>query len=208
MKPRSPDGPLIPVIAQDARTGDVLMVAYADRAALAATRRTGFMHFWSRSRQRLWKKGETSGNVLKLVKLRRDCDRDAILAEVDPSGPVCHRGSETCFGPRYRKGPGPFRFLFDVVEDRKRHPVPGSYTVRLLRDPLLARRKIGEEALEVVLALESRKKKPIVAEAADVLYHLVAALVGAGITREDLSRELARRVGAPRRPAKTAQRRR
>lgn len=202
MKKPGPKGPLIPVVAQDARTGDVLMVAYADRTALAATRRTGQMHFWSRSRSELWRKGATSGNTMRRVRLRWDCDRDAILAEVEPAGPACHRGTDTCFGARYRKGPGPLRFLFEMAEDRRRHPVPGSYTVKLLRDPRLARRKIGEEALELVLALESRSRKPIVSEAADVLYHLVTALVGAGITREDLSRELEKRIGAPRRPAK------
>jgi phosphoribosyl-ATP pyrophosphohydrolase/phosphoribosyl-AMP cyclohydrolase len=184
---------LLPVIVQDVRTNNVLMVAYANRQALERTRRTGKMHFWSRSRKRLWKKGETSGNELRVVSMHRDCDRDAILARVEPTGPACHKGTYSCFSRKPFRG-GIYEELRNVVSERRRRPKPGSYTTKLLKDSERRMKKFLEESTELVLASVRKRKKEIVTEAADVLYHWFVVLEGAGVRLEDVERELEGRV--------------
>jgi phosphoribosyl-ATP pyrophosphohydrolase/phosphoribosyl-AMP cyclohydrolase len=187
---------LIPVVAQDAATGRVLMVAWANRAALLATLETGTVHFWSRSRGELWMKGETSGNTLALVALHADCDGDTLLARVRPAGPACHTGETTCFGAAIDPEaedvlPGVWRTLVDRARDRPE----GSYTVRLLDDPNLRVKKLGEETAELIQALVQEDAPRATEEAADLLYHSLAALLAAGATLDDLLGELERRRG-------------
>jgi phosphoribosyl-ATP pyrophosphohydrolase/phosphoribosyl-AMP cyclohydrolase len=168
---------LIPVVAQDHASGDVLMVAYANAPALAQTAETGFAHFWSRSRGALWKKGETSGNVLRVVEVRADCDRDALLYVVEPNGPACHTGSRTCFGEDSPTAGGMLEELARVVADRTKAAPADSYTARLLakgQDQVL--KKIGEEATEVVLAAKGQSDERLAEETADLLYHVLVAL--------------------------------
>jgi phosphoribosyl-ATP pyrophosphohydrolase/phosphoribosyl-AMP cyclohydrolase len=184
------DGSLVPVIVQDARTNNVLMLAFANGRALAKTRKTGLLHFWSRSRGTLWKKGETSGNVMRVLSLARDCDRDAILARVKPAGPACHKGTYSCFSAKAIPSRGILGELEDVVSERRRKPKKGSYTTTLLKDPERRLKKFLEEASELVLAAMRRKRGEIVLEAADVLYHLMVLLGGSGVKLEAVEREL------------------
>ncbi|NUN51083.1 MAG: bifunctional phosphoribosyl-AMP cyclohydrolase/phosphoribosyl-ATP diphosphatase HisIE [Candidatus Brocadiae bacterium] len=186
---------LIPVVVQDVRTNCVLMLGYADAAALRATKKTGLLHFWSRSRNALWKKGETSGNTLRVVELRRDCDRDAILARVEPAGPTCHTGGYSCFSKSPIPARDVLRELMGVFRERKRNPSPDSYVNRLLADPEKALKKVGEEAVEFVLAAKGGPRGRAVSEAADLVFHLLLAMFRRGIALEDLEAELGRRRG-------------
>ena len=168
---------LIPVVAQDHGSGDVLMVAYANVAALVRTAETGFAHFWSRSRQALWKKGETSGHMLRVVEVRADCDKDALLYVVEPEGPACHTGARTCFGEDSPTAAGMLEEVARVVAARAQAAPEGSYTARLLaQGPDQVLKKIGEEATEVVLAAKGQSDERLAEEAADLLYHLLVAL--------------------------------
>jgi len=185
---------LVTVVTQDARTGDLLMVAHADREALEKTLATGEMHYRSRTRG-LWHKGGTSGNVQRVVSLTADCDADAVLARVEKAGPACHTGAETCFGI------GPVDALVEldrtIAERASKAPAPGekpSYTRRLLDDRNLRLKKIGEEAAELVTACADGDKERAVEEAADVLYHLLVAVRPLGVTLEDVKAVLARRA--------------
>lgn len=189
---------LTPVIAQDVRTNNVLMLAYATREALALSRRTGKMHYWSRSRRRLWRKGETSGHEQKVVSLAYDCDRDAILARVEPRGPSCHRGTYSCFGDRVHPTEDVLRRLEAVIAARRRRGPKSSYTRRLLGDPALLRDKLLEEAAELAIASRGRDRESLVGEAADVLYHLLVALGTRGLGLDDVRAELERREGGRR----------
>ena len=175
--------PLLPVITVD-RAGQVLMQAYTNKAALEKTLETGYMWYFSRSRQRLWQKGETSGNLQELIQLRVDCDRDTVLATVDQTGPACHLGNYSCFGDR--------KFtldqLYQVIEERFNNPRPGSYTASL--DNKKVREKLLEEAAEVV---EAKSIEDILWEAADVMYFLTVLLQKQGITINDVLMELRRR---------------
>jgi phosphoribosyl-AMP cyclohydrolase / phosphoribosyl-ATP pyrophosphohydrolase len=168
---------LIPVVVQEADSGDVLMVAYANREALDRTAQTGQAHFWSRSRGALWRKGETSGNGMRVQEMRTDCDRDALLMVVDPAGPACHTGSRTCFGDETATSAGMIGELGRVIASRATASPDSSYTARLLakgQDQVL--KKIGEEATEVVLAAKSESDERLAEEAADLLYHLMVAM--------------------------------
>lgn len=185
---------LTPVIVQDVRTNNVLMMAYADREALAKTRRTKKMHFFSRSRNRLWMKGETSGNVLRLVSLHRDCDGDAILARVVPEGPACHKGTYSCFSKKKFRARGVLDEIESVVAERRRRPKSGSYTTKLLKDPERRAKKFLEESTELVLASMRRRRKEIVAEGADALYHALVLLNASGVKLEDVEKALEDRV--------------
>jgi phosphoribosyl-ATP pyrophosphohydrolase/phosphoribosyl-AMP cyclohydrolase len=176
---RFDDKGLVPVVAQDAGTGRVLMVAWANRDALEKTLETGEAHFWSRSRQSLWKKGETSGNVLELRSLHADCDADTVLALVHPTGPACHTGDATCFGDG--ASGGVIDGLWSIIQERARTMPEGSYTTKLLRDENLRLKKLGEETAELVTALARAESSRIPEEAADLIYHLLAALQGAGV---------------------------
>jgi phosphoribosyl-ATP pyrophosphohydrolase/phosphoribosyl-AMP cyclohydrolase len=169
---------LVPCVVQDWRTGEVLTLAYMNAEALRRTRETGEMHFFSRSRQELWHKGETSGNTQALRALRYDCDADALLALVEPAGPACHTGERTCF---YRGGmdPAPHEALPGLertLEQRARERPQGSYTAELLADPPRIREKVREEAGEVAEAAGSEPEERVAEEAADVLYHLAVLL--------------------------------
>ncbi|MFO0547464.1 MAG: bifunctional phosphoribosyl-AMP cyclohydrolase/phosphoribosyl-ATP diphosphatase HisIE [Polyangiaceae bacterium] len=183
-------GGMVTVVAQHALTGSVLMVAFADREALDRTVATGEMHFRSRTRG-LWKKGETSGNVLRVLGLHADCDRDAVLARVLPLGPTCHTGSTTCFGDGF---PDALSALEAVVEARAATPpAPGekpSYTQRLLADRNLRLKKLGEESAELVLALADADRERAAEEGADLVYHLVVALKAAGVSFDEVRRVL------------------
>jgi len=176
---------LIPVVVQERRSGDVLMVAYANALSLARTVETGLATFFSRSRQRLWQKGETSGNVLRVAEMRTDCDRDTLLMIVDPSGPVCHTGSRTCFGDLTPTAAGMLQELAQVIEDRKGSSPEASYTARLFsQGPGAALTKIGEEAQEVVQAAAGESDARLAEESADLLYHLLVVLAHRGVPLE------------------------
>ncbi len=171
------DAGLLPVVVQDRASGDVLMVAWANAEALERTAETGLAHFWSRSRKTLWRKGETSGNGLRIVEARADCDRDTLLLVVDPEGPACHTGTRTCFGETSPTAAGMLEELARVVAERADAPPEESYTARLLsKGPDQVLKKIGEEATEVVLAGRAQSDERLAEETADLLYHLLVAL--------------------------------
>ncbi len=189
---------LIPVVAQDADDGRVLMVAFANPEALRLSLDTGRMHFWSRSRQALWQKGETSGNVLHVVSLHADCDADTVLARVRPSGPACHTGETTCFGalPATPGGaPEVLTRLDATLGERARERPEGSYTVRLLADENLRLKKLGEETAELVAALATSDTVRATEEAADLLYHVLVALRAEGIGLDAVAGALEARAG-------------
>ena len=171
------DRGLVPVVVQDRASGDVLMLAWANAEALARTSETGLAHFWSRSRQSLWQKGETSGNRLRVMEIRTDCDRDAVLMVVEPTGPACHTGARTCFGDGTPTAAGMLGELERVIADRAERRPEGSYTARLLSGPAdAALKKVGEEATEVVLAAKGDSDLRLAEETADLLFHLLVAL--------------------------------
>jgi phosphoribosyl-ATP pyrophosphohydrolase/phosphoribosyl-AMP cyclohydrolase len=190
---------LVPIIVQDVADGRVLMLAYADREALEATLATGEVHFHSRSRDRLWRKGETSGKVLRLVDLTADCDGDALLATVEPAGPTCHRGTRSCFDAldgdtRPAQGFGWLEQLWSTIDARARERPAGSYTTSLLDGGVdTVARKVVEEATEVVLAAKDdaaaaaagvardSTRAALAAETADLVYHLLVALAERGL---------------------------
>ncbi len=170
-----PEGALLPCVVQHADTGRVLMLAYMDAEALAATLETGLGHFHSRSRERLWKKGETSGNVLAVTSLAADCDSDAILMLALPAGPTCHTGTESCFDSAAPALPD----LARTIAERADRGDEGSYVAGLLADPREARqRKVGEEAVETVLAEPGTDH--LVSEVADLWFHSMVLLAGDG----------------------------
>lgn len=185
---------LVPVVAQDVATGAVLMVAWANREALERTESTGVAWFWSRSRRRLWQKGETSGNVLRVVEGRLDCDGDTVLLRVLPAGPACHRGTRTCFEPnpsRLELG-----WLFRILEERAEADPGESYTARLLAEgPERIARKVGEEGIETVVEAlrEPGSGSRLAEEAADLLYHLLVLLLARRVSPEAVAGELADR---------------
>ncbi len=208
--PRFDAAGLVPVIMRDVVTGNVLTLAWANAEALAKTRETGLAHFYSRSRKELWKKGETSGNVQHVVGISLDCDDDAVLYDVRPSGPACHTGADSCFSRVETLGtPGSevvpadeldLTALFAIVKARKESPVPGSYTNELLEGgvPRIAQ-KVGEEAVETAIASVTGDAGALAGEAADLLYHLAVLLTARGVGPGDVAAKLAERRGAPRR---------
>ena len=173
---------------QDARTGEVLTLAYMNEEAVARTRESGEVHFWSRSRGELWRKGETSGNTMRLTALRYDCDEDALLALVEPSGPACHTGERTCF---YRgdmglqEGEALPALERTIAERRAAGESESSYTAELLADPPRIGEKVREEAEEVTRAAEQESDERVAEEAADVLYHLAVLLASRGLSLAD-----------------------
>jgi phosphoribosyl-ATP pyrophosphohydrolase/phosphoribosyl-AMP cyclohydrolase len=175
---------LLPCIVQDARTGEVLTLAYMNDEALERTRETGEMWFWSRSRNELWHKGETSGNVQRLKELRLDCDEDAILALVEPAGPACHTGERTCFH-NGELDPVPAEALAVLERTIAERRGADTYTGRLLEDPELVGAKVQEEAEEVVRAAREESDERLSEEAADVLYHLAVLVAGRGLQLAD-----------------------
>lgn len=179
---------LVPCVMQDARTGEVLTLAYMNQDALARTRATGEMHFWSRSRGELWRKGETSGNTMRLRALRYDCDEDALVALVDPAGPACHTGERTCFyrGDLEPQAGEALATLERTVAERaaaaRAGGPAGSYTAALLSDPPRIGEKVREEAEEVARAAAGESDERVSEEAADVLYHLSVLMCSRGLT--------------------------
>jgi len=184
---------LVPVVVQDNATGDVLMLAFANREALEKTIETGQMHFWSRRRKELWRKGETSGNTLALLSLHADCDSDSVLARVTPAGPTCHTGEITCFGDDATSVVAALGRLDRTLASRAEERPAGSYTVRLLDDRNLRLKKLGEETAELVAALAVRDDDRAVEEAADLVYHLLVALRAEGVTAAELLAALRKR---------------
>ncbi len=188
-----PDG-LIPGIVQDADTGQVLMVAYLNREAVAATLDTGNVHFWSRSRGELWRKGATSGNTLALAALRLDCDGDALLISARPAGPACHTGSRSCFGDEHPEGFAALERLWATIASRAASRPEGSYTAELLAGGVEAvGAKVVEEAAEVVAAARGEGPRRIAEEAADLVYHLLVLLAQQGVPPGEMMDVLAAR---------------
>jgi phosphoribosyl-ATP pyrophosphohydrolase/phosphoribosyl-AMP cyclohydrolase len=186
---RFKDG-LIPAIVRDARSGAVLTLAYMNEESLDKTTASGETWFWSRSRNALWHKGETSGNTQRVVAITPDCDRDALLVSVEPAGPACHAGTTSCFDAP----PLPRERLLVVLRDRFEKRPEGSYSTYLFnegRDKIL--KKVGEEATEVVIAAKGADDARIVSEVADLVYHLSVLLVDAGLGWEEVEAELSRR---------------
>jgi phosphoribosyl-AMP cyclohydrolase / phosphoribosyl-ATP pyrophosphohydrolase len=184
---------LVPCIVQDWRTGEVLTLAYMNAEALRLTRETGETHFFSRSRQELWHKGATSGNTQAVKAIRYDCDADALLALVEPSGPACHTGERTCFHNGEMAQGAPFEILpilERTIAERAASRPQASYTAELLNDPRLAGAKVEEEAEEVVRAAREESDERVAEEAADVIYHLAVLLRGRGLTLADAERVL------------------
>jgi phosphoribosyl-ATP pyrophosphohydrolase/phosphoribosyl-AMP cyclohydrolase len=187
------DRGLVPCVVQDWATGEVLTLAYMNAEALERTQATGEMHFWSRSREELWHKGETSGNIQAVRELRYDCDADAILALVEPTGPACHTGERTCFHNGQLDPAAPHEALPALertVEGRRDAPPAGSYTAELLADPVRLGEKVREEAEEVARAAREESDERVAEEAADVLYHLTVLLHSRGLSLADPERVL------------------
>jgi phosphoribosyl-ATP pyrophosphohydrolase/phosphoribosyl-AMP cyclohydrolase len=185
---------LVPAIIQDINTGKVLMLAYMDEAALKKTREEGRVTFFSRSKKRLWTKGEISGNFLTCVEILTDCDSDTLLIKAIPSGPVCHKGWDTCFA---EKNLDSANFLFElekIIIDRKHNPKPDSYTSRLFEQGLnRIAQKVGEEGVEVLIAAMDKNGEQIKNEVADLLYHLLVLLVLKKISLEQIMQILINR---------------
>jgi phosphoribosyl-ATP pyrophosphohydrolase/phosphoribosyl-AMP cyclohydrolase len=184
---------LLPTVVQDADTGRVLMLGYMSREALDATLARGRVVFFSRSKGRLWEKGETSGNYLSLVRIYADCDGDALLVLTRPHGPTCHRGTRSCFGeePQQRDSLGILHDLEHVIAERMLKRPPGSYTTSLFESGLRRiAQKVGEEGLEVALAASGGSDREVIAELGDLLYHLLVLLRARGLSLDQVMREL------------------
>ena len=188
---------LIPAIVQDYYTKQVLTVAYMNRESLEITIKEGYTCFYSRSRQELWRKGETSGNTQKVVSITSDCDRDALVVEVIKKGPACHTGAESCFfNVEYvsdDETPFSYEALYEMIEGRKTQPKEGSYTTYLFdkgMDKIL--KKVGEESTEVIIAGAKNDKEETIYEIADLAYHIMVMMVEQGIELKDGTAELAK----------------
>ncbi len=187
---------LIPAVVQDFFTKQVLTVAYMNKESLGITLDEGYTCFWSRSRQELWRKGETSGNRQKVISITADCDKDALVVSVVKDGPACHTGSESCFFEQVLSGEEPFSIdgLYDLLVGRKETKKEGSYTTYLFEkgiDKIL--KKVGEESTEVIVAGKGGEKEETIYEIADLAYHVMVLMVQMGITPDDIRRELAGR---------------
>ena len=189
---------LIPAIVVDAGSGRVLTLAYMNRESLEITMAEGRTCFWSRSRQELWRKGETSGNVQRVVDITADCDRDALVVRVNKEGPACHLGTDSCFNDRVWEGDEPLPFsvegLYGLLVGRKESLPEGSYTTYLFQkglDKIL--KKVGEESTEVIIAGKARDKAETIYEIADLMYHVMVLMVELGISVEEVRGELASR---------------
>ena len=193
-------GGLVPAIIQDADTRQVLMLGYMNQQAYEQTLATGRVTFYSRTRQCLWTKGETSGNFLDVVDIKTDCDNDTLLVRVHPQGPVCHTGTDTCWGEENKPAEGeanPLLFLAELqnfIEQRHREMPEGSYTTSLFKDGLNRMvQKVGEEALEMVIEAANGTDERLIYEGADMLYHLLVLLTAKNLRIEQLATELAER---------------
>ncbi len=185
---------LVPAVIQDASTGDVLMLGYMNKESLAQTYTSKKITFFSRSKQRLWVKGESSGNELSLVSIAIDCDQDTLLVKANPMGPACHTGSETCFG---QKDFSSITFLAELektIQSRKEQKVDYSYTSRLFNDGInKIAQKVGEEGVETVIAGLAEDDASLIGEASDLIYHLIVLLTERNLTLDDIVTELKKR---------------
>ena len=186
----SEKGDLMPVVVQDVKNNNVLMLAYMNEESIELTRRTGYMHYWSRSRDAIWKKGETSGNLQKCIELMSDCDSDAMLARVEQTGVACHTGSYSCFHKEPLPAEDVVAQLWRVFEERKAGESQTSYTYKLLSNRNLLLKKLAEESSEVIIAAKDRDRRQIIYEAGDLLYHLMVLLYDEGISMQDIYKEL------------------
>ncbi len=183
---------LIPAVIQDAETQKVLMLGFMNREAYDKTVETGKVTFFSRTKQRLWTKGETSGNFLNVVSIKNDCDNDTLLIQVHPDGPVCHTGTDTCWGEKNETTPLAFLGeLQDFIETRYKEMPEGSYTTSLFKDGInRMAQKVGEEALEAVIEAVNGTDERLIYEGSDMLYHLIVLLTSKGLRIEQLAKEL------------------
>jgi phosphoribosyl-ATP pyrophosphohydrolase/phosphoribosyl-AMP cyclohydrolase len=199
---------LVPAIVQDWRDGAVLMLGYMNRESLDQTFQTGYVHFWSRSRRKLWKKGETSGHYLLCKRVFLDCDGDVLLVKAEPTGPTCHTEARTCFFAEVtpqgvtttqvgeEANGGIFERLYEMVLERKAHPQEHSYVSSLMKDgPDRILKKVVEEAGEVVLAVKKEHREEIIHEVADLLFHSIVALGHSEIPMTAIQQELGKRFG-------------
>ena len=184
-------GGILPAIIQDAKTGEVLMLGFMNREAYEKTMAEGKVSFYSRTRKRLWTKGEESGNYLNVVEMLEDCDQDTLLVKADPVGPVCHTGQRSCFGEPQGDRLGFLRQLQDLLRDRKEKLPEDSYTAKLFRSGVnKIAQKLGEEAVELVIESKDLDDSRFLNEAADLLFHLIILLVDRGYGMEDVTRVL------------------
>ncbi len=183
---------LIPAIIQHHLTGQVLMLGYMDETAFHQTKTEGKVTFFSRTKNRLWTKGETSGNFLLVKEIIPDCDNDTLLIKAEVSGPVCHTGNNSCFNENHTKG-----FLYElenIIQQRKQHPVEGSYTTKLFSEGInKIAQKVGEEAVELVIEAKDNNKELFLNEASDLLYHLLVLLTEKGYSMADVEKILSKR---------------
>lgn len=199
---------LVPAIVQDWRDGAILMLGYMNRESLDLTLQTGYVHFWSRSRRQLWKKGETSGHYLLCKRVFLDCDGDVLLVKAEPTGPTCHTGARTCFFAEVTSqgvtatqvgeeaNGGIFDRLYETVLQRKSHPQEDSYVSSLMKDgPDRILKKVVEEAGEVVLAVKKEHREEVIHEVADLLFHAIVALGQCEISMTAIQQELGKRFG-------------
>lgn len=189
------DHGLVPVVVQEYRNNELLMLAWLNPEALKLSLETRKMHYWSRERNKLWLKGETSGNIQEVIGIKADCDNDALLAKVKQTGNACHTGKYSCFFNTILEekelGASTLNELQKVLEARKLNPTPGSYTCKLLADENLLLKKLNEELAEVIEAKDS--KKDLIWEISDLIYHLMVLMVAKGVKLEDIYLELGRR---------------
>ena len=187
-------GGLIPAIVQDNNTNKVLMLGFMNEEAYEETKETGKITFFSRTKNRLWMKGETSGNTLQVVSMMVDCDNDTILIKANPAGPVCHTGADTCFGEKNIEDIMFLKYLQDFIEQRRQEMPEGSYTTSLfLKGVNRMAQKVGEEAVETVIEATNGTEDGFIYEASDLVYHLIVLLTSKGLRLEDLARELKKR---------------
>ncbi len=193
---------LVPAIAQDAATGEVLMMAWMNAESLRLTEETGYATYFSRSRKMLWKKGETSGHTQRVLGIKSDCDGDTLLLTVEQTGPACHTGARSCFfndlipadEDELPASSAILEKVYAVIEDRKAHPQEGSYTNYLLEKGVeKICKKVGEEASEAIIAAMKNSKEELTYEAADLMYHLLVLCYNGGVTPTDIWAELQRR---------------
>ena len=185
---------LVPAIIQDDKTLKVLMLGFMNEEAYQQTVKTGKVTFWSRTKNRLWTKGETSGNFLNVVDIKADCDNDTLLIKVNPVGPVCHTGADTCWN---EKNDNPIMFLTELqrfIEKRHEEMPEGSYTTSLFKDGLSRMtQKVGEEAVELIIESMKGDNERMIYEASDMFYHLIVLLTSKGLSIEDIAKELIER---------------
>jgi phosphoribosyl-ATP pyrophosphohydrolase/phosphoribosyl-AMP cyclohydrolase len=187
-------GGLIPVIVQDAKTAKVLMLGYMNSEALEKTKAENRVTFFSRSKNRLWTKGETSGNFLEVVSITEDCDNDTLLIKANPRGPVCHKGSDTCFNETNPSNALFLEHLENIIHDRKNNPSAKSYTSELFAKGInKIAQKVGEEAVELVIEAKDNNKELFIGEAADLLYHYLVLLAAKDLTLSDVIKKLEER---------------